>query len=365
MSTRATANILSMDVVQLSHYVRKRFQPSLVATEDTDENRDLAFQILALKDQLQNNRKERIKIFYNLVQAAHYGFFSHKATRNVYIGFPYLHRHFSENYRTFAAGKPDTNAGLGDQLLFDAGKLLSQNTFSAAAAHLRAFSNDHIGAFLNEARRHDEYVRVSKLYVKTLVELLGKSALTDEIKTEIKNAIAQAAKQWSIEHTGEENIDNLIGWIPFCSVLGLEDPGLMPVIENVIRGKRLPISNKGKLMLLFGMASHVDAWGAVSWPNVIDRLLMTFQDTYRSLDLKDSLLFVQCLANMRYRQRLLDQVVGDNIIPRISKIRMEDMMQLLQCFVKLDFRCSRVISEFESAPIFMSLTAVDRAVLVR
>ncbi|CDR94607.1 hypothetical protein, conserved [Babesia bigemina] len=239
MSTRAAVNILSMDVVQLSHYVRKRFQPSLVATEDSDENRDLAYQILALKDQLQNNRRERIKIFYNLVQAAHHGFFGHKATRNIYIGFPYLHRHFSENYRTFAAGKPDPNSGLGDQLLFDAGKLLSQHTFSAAAAHLRAFSNDHALIIV------DEDVRLSKLYVKTLLELLGKNALTDEIKDEIKNALSQAVKQWSIELTGEENVDNLIELFALTSSLGLEDPGLMPVIENLIRGKRTPLSNKG------------------------------------------------------------------------------------------------------------------------
>ncbi|GIX62608.1 ADP-heptose:LPS heptosyl transferase, putative [Babesia caballi] len=313
-----------MDVVQLSRYVRRRFQASLLGTEDVDESRDVAFQILALKEGLRKDHREHLKIFYNLVQAAHCGFFSQKATRNLYIGFPYLHRHFSENYCTFAAETPAPASGLGDQLLFGAGRFLSQHTFSAAAAHLESLSNDSIGAFLHKARQFDEAVRLNKLYIRILVELLGKNALGEEVKASLRRALAEASKGWALGRVEELNYEHLIGadLLGLTGGLGVEDPGLLPIIADSLGNKFEAVPIRGKLLMFFGLSSHVAKWGVEpSSSKVIDRLLGTFSDGYRSLDLKDSLLFVEALANVRYREQLLDQVVAENIIPRLSKIR--------------------------------------------
>ncbi|ORM39563.1 uncharacterized protein BXIN_2918 [Babesia sp. Xinjiang] len=364
MSYKAATNILSMDVVQLSHYVRKRFHASLLGTEDIDETRDLAFQVLALKGELQKHRREHLKIFYNLVQATHLGFFGNRASRNLYIGFPYLHRHYSENYAAFAAKTPSHTEGLGDQLLLDAGNFLSQDFYAGAAAHLGALSNDDVCTFLSNAHQFDVDVRLNKLYIKILVELLCKNALSEEIKSGIKSALTTAVKRWTVEASDCLNVEHLIDLFALNASLGVEYPELVSIVTKFFGQKSLSIPVRAKLLLLFGLSSHVAVWGMETHSSrAIDRLITTISESYRVFDLKDSLLLVHSLANMLYRERLLDQTIADNIIPRIAKIRVEDMIQLLESFVKIDFRCSKVISEFQKSRTFSSLTMVDEDVM--
>ncbi|KAK1935862.1 hypothetical protein X943_000041 [Babesia divergens] len=232
MPLKGASNILSMDVVQLSRYVRRRFHVSLLGTDDVDESRDLAFQILALKNGLENNRPEHLKIFYNLLQASHQGFFSHKSVRNLYIGFPHLHHHYKENYRTFAGETPTPACGIGDSLLINAGSFLSQHTFACATSHLGRLSNDDINRYLHKSHQFDDDVRLNRLLVKILAELLMKRSLPEEVAGDLKNVLTTAVKSWELTWNDEHNIHYLLDLLVVTAALGVEDSCVLSLIER-------------------------------------------------------------------------------------------------------------------------------------
>lgn len=357
-------NILSMDVMQLSHYVRRRFHVSLLGTDDIDESRDLAFQILALKKELQENRREQLKIFYNLIQGSHHGFFSHKPNRKLYIGFPYLHSHYRENYRIFAGETPAGTSEIGDSLLINAGNLLSQLSFTSVCSHLDNFSKGGADRYLKKSHQYDEDVRVTKLYMKITSELLTKRSLPQQVNTDLHNALTASLKSWQLQPSEEHNVDHLIDLLAITAGVGVHDTCIMSSVESAILPKTLYLPTRARLMFLFGLSSlnqHIQIEPPIS--AAVENLILSFHRDYRSLDLKDSLLLIECFSNLKYRQRLLDAVVIDNITPRLAKIRLEDMVQLLKSFISLDFRCSRVIKEFENSNVFSTLTVVDLAVL--
>eukprot|EP00371_Babesia_bovis_P002384 XP_001611031.1 hypothetical protein [Babesia bovis T2Bo] len=240
MPYKAATNVLSMDVVQLSNYVRKRFDLSHVGTETLDDIRDVSFRILSLKSELGDNRREQLKIHYNLVQAYHGGYFTTKGLRSACLGFPYLYRYFIDGIPSLGIKGPSPGTLSSDQLLFDAGSCLSDAFFKGAVEHFSQLSTDEVTRFLTKEHQYDPNVRLNKLYIKLLFELLTKNALLQSAKSDIKMALERQVTTWNIEYKEGCNVDNLTV----------------------------------QLSMLFAVSSHVAHWGYDDMSTMlVDRLL--------------------------------------------------------------------------------------------
>ncbi|EKX73655.1 hypothetical protein BEWA_036910 [Theileria equi strain WA] len=89
-------NVLSMDASKLTMHVRKSFERNLIHSWTIEEVRDVAFQVLANKEEYKKNGKDLLKTYYTLTRGSNPGLYKQS------LGFPFINGHLRSHYKVFS-----------------------------------------------------------------------------------------------------------------------------------------------------------------------------------------------------------------------------------------------------------------------
>ncbi|KAK2195691.1 hypothetical protein BdWA1_002284 [Babesia duncani] len=332
--------ILSMDTIALSNYIRRRFDPSTVATHTIQETRDVSFQILANKADFETNKKAHLKVFYTLTRVVHAGTFSNPIFKNSFIGFPYLDEYYKLNYKICNGERDEIkshllNNGYGDSLLLDTGTFLFENAKNTIQNQCEKLFNETgettdnagldlisqyltkngpLGLFcMHSPQKYtvNEDLIITKLSINTILELWTKGNLSESIKTPLQKALygtrGLMSKINQLEQMGKYIIPSqFIEVFGVLVALGINDLNLASWLLKRIIDKPPPLSIKDQVLLFFSLskfdANDVYEQLVDMYTKVIKRQIASFERRIKHLELKHALILTHALASLPYKK---------------------------------------------------------------